>query len=410
MKLTAIRTLVNNQLAGERLSYEQLVPYLDQVIDEINNEVNAVFPAFSELPQEATDYDAFHDRFIRDVVCIGAAYYFYIMDEEGAAAANEYKEKYYNNLFIMVRDYMDQIQEEYQATGENLYKVGSPGLSAYEVWLQLPGNEGKSVFEFIASLTGPQGPQGPPGEGLPVVSGVNWSNMHDLDLFPLGPSIAYIRETDSGDIYDAIEFVLKFDSNHAVQFDIQFEAHQESSEAPFEDQRMDMSFRHTSVGAFDSENSDWIKYEDILLDFVQNNLFTPSGHTVELQGTSTDGSYTYTSNGNHCLRQVVGGTRHYNIIIEIDSVLSAGAGDAVISNINTNNEYVTAIGQAIWENITLNAGECIVPVIRPNEAIIRLLVRTSTGAFNPLPVTAFLAGSKIEISITMLDTHFNGMF
>ncbi|WP_051752910.1 collagen-like protein [Streptosporangium amethystogenes] len=42
---------------------------------------------------------------------------------------------------------------------------GEDGKSAYEVWLELPGNRGKSKTEFIASLKGPKGDKGDPGSG-----------------------------------------------------------------------------------------------------------------------------------------------------------------------------------------------------------------------------------------------------
>lgn len=34
----------------------------------------------------------------------------------------------------------------------NMIAKGDPGKSAYEVWLTQPGNEGKTVAEFLASL------------------------------------------------------------------------------------------------------------------------------------------------------------------------------------------------------------------------------------------------------------------
>src|SRR5699024_6990341 len=43
--------------------------------------------------------------------------------------------------------------------GEN----GEDGLSAYEIWEQLPGNDGKSEQDFIDSLKGDKGDQGEDG-------------------------------------------------------------------------------------------------------------------------------------------------------------------------------------------------------------------------------------------------------
>ena len=47
------------------------------------------------------------------------------------------------------------IQLTLQRNGSTL---GLPGLSAYEVWLAQPGNAGKTVEEYLASLVGPAGP------------------------------------------------------------------------------------------------------------------------------------------------------------------------------------------------------------------------------------------------------------
>lgn len=39
----------------------------------------------------------------------------------------------------------------------NIIAKGDPGKSAYEVWLEQPGNAGKTVTEFLDSLRGPAG-------------------------------------------------------------------------------------------------------------------------------------------------------------------------------------------------------------------------------------------------------------
>jgi hypothetical protein len=119
MKLTTLVKLVNNKLAGEQLSYQKMVPFLDSVIDDINQNLNSVYPAFSELPVGTTEYAYFPDRFIRTVVANGAAFYFYQMDEEGLNQSPGYQEEYQKNMFYMVRDFIHAVPTEYQDSGYN---------------------------------------------------------------------------------------------------------------------------------------------------------------------------------------------------------------------------------------------------------------------------------------------------
>jgi hypothetical protein len=120
MKVTDLVKLTNSYLPGEQLVFSRLVPFFDQVIDDINAKLNSTFPAFSDLdynpiyPESAT-YDYFPDNYIRKVVALGAAYYFYVMDEEGITTAEKYEEKYNYNLFEMLRDYVELVPEEYQS-------------------------------------------------------------------------------------------------------------------------------------------------------------------------------------------------------------------------------------------------------------------------------------------------------
>lgn len=106
-------------LAGEQLVYSRLEVFLDSVIDDINSRLNSKFPSFSELNMDLVyeheaDYNYFPDKYIRSVVIPGAAYKFYVMDEEGIATAEQYGYEYEKNLFVMMRDYMEQVPEEYQ--------------------------------------------------------------------------------------------------------------------------------------------------------------------------------------------------------------------------------------------------------------------------------------------------------
>lgn len=120
MKIVDLVRLTNKYLAGEQLVYTSLLPFFDQTIDDINSQLNSTFPSFSSLEYdvfypETAVYDYFPDHYVRTVVALGAAYYFYVMDEEGIETATRYESKYAENLFYMVRDYIEQVPELYQA-------------------------------------------------------------------------------------------------------------------------------------------------------------------------------------------------------------------------------------------------------------------------------------------------------
>lgn len=114
MKVTDILTRVNAYLAGEQLSYSQLKPFLDDTIDDINQQLNSIYPVFSELPASLEAYTYFPDIYIRKVVCVGAAWYFYKADEEGIDSAPAYKEQYQQALYMMSRDMMNVVPEQYK--------------------------------------------------------------------------------------------------------------------------------------------------------------------------------------------------------------------------------------------------------------------------------------------------------
>lgn len=123
MKINTIVKRVNMLLAGEQLVYSRIEEFLDSVVDDINTKLNSTFPAFSDLRLESSfdadlDYNYIPEKYIRSVVIPGAAYKFYIMDEEGMATAEQFGYDYEKNLFMMMRDYMDQVPEEYQAVSK----------------------------------------------------------------------------------------------------------------------------------------------------------------------------------------------------------------------------------------------------------------------------------------------------
>lgn len=119
MRITNIVKLINDKLAGELLSKSELIQFMDNVIDDINEQLNSCFPAFSELKPEQTDYDFFPDKYIRSVVVQGAAWYYYVTDEEGSPAAAQYQALYQKSLFMMLRDYSEFVPIEYQQLERN---------------------------------------------------------------------------------------------------------------------------------------------------------------------------------------------------------------------------------------------------------------------------------------------------
>lgn len=136
MDINTIVKRVNMHLAGEQLVYSRLEPFLDSVIDDINDKLNAKFPVFSDLHAEAdflgeTEYDAFPDKYIRSVVIPGAAYKFYIMDEEGMVTAEQFSYDYEKALFMMMRDYTEQVPEEYQSESKG-------SVIIHEDWTAFP--------------------------------------------------------------------------------------------------------------------------------------------------------------------------------------------------------------------------------------------------------------------------------
>ena len=113
MLITQIVSGVNTKLAGETLTFNQVRLFLDECIDDINRELDATFPSFEGLT-ESDAYTSIPDKYIRSVVIVGAAFKFYVTDEEGAATAPQYGWDYKDNLFYMKRDYTCQVPEAYR--------------------------------------------------------------------------------------------------------------------------------------------------------------------------------------------------------------------------------------------------------------------------------------------------------
>jgi hypothetical protein len=128
MLLSQVQKLFNDALAGETLSYKEMLPHLDAAIDEINTRLNTIYPVFSEVPYDTSEseYNFFPDKYIRMAVIPGAAWHFYVMDEEGLQTAPQYQANFENGKFIMQRDMLYKIPEEYQDDDNNGFIVGDP--------------------------------------------------------------------------------------------------------------------------------------------------------------------------------------------------------------------------------------------------------------------------------------------
>ena len=127
MLLTDIQKLMNNTLAGETLTFKEMLPHLDFAIDEINDTLNSVYPTFSELiakEPEAKEYAFFPDRYIRRAVISGAAWNYYVVDEEGLQTSLQHQVDFEKGKFIMQRDMLYNIPAEYQAPMSRGYVVG----------------------------------------------------------------------------------------------------------------------------------------------------------------------------------------------------------------------------------------------------------------------------------------------
>lgn len=141
MELNKIVQGVNGKLAGELFTFDMIKEYMDDVIDDINSRLNTAFPTFSSFTHTAyppdpsnpeahvyPNYDFFPDAYIRKVVIVGAAYKYYITDEEGIDTARSYGYIYENGLFLMERDYLDQVPEEFVADNSGSIQTGEFGI------------------------------------------------------------------------------------------------------------------------------------------------------------------------------------------------------------------------------------------------------------------------------------------
>ena len=118
MRYNKIIDLVSKHLGDDLVTTAELMSFIDRTIDDINTQLDANFPTFTEseegVPNDVRDYTAIPDKYIRTVIVPGAAFKYYVTDEEGNQAATKYEEDYRQGLFYMLRDYSSQIPAEYR--------------------------------------------------------------------------------------------------------------------------------------------------------------------------------------------------------------------------------------------------------------------------------------------------------
>lgn len=123
-----VDTINRTYVPSEYLRQPDIYYFMDRVIDDINEQLQSCYPTFSEWedfvnvwnenfpeePKDRTVYDVIPDKYLRSVVALGTALYFYTSDEEGEQIAIDYQTRYNQQLFYMVRDYHMLVPEIFQ--------------------------------------------------------------------------------------------------------------------------------------------------------------------------------------------------------------------------------------------------------------------------------------------------------
>ena len=123
-----VDTINRTYVPSEYLRQPDVYYFMDRVIDDINEQLQACYPTFSEWesfvnvwnenfpeePKDRTVYDVIPDKYLRSVVALGTALYYYEADEEGEQIAIDYQRRYEQQLFYMVRDYQMLVPPMYQ--------------------------------------------------------------------------------------------------------------------------------------------------------------------------------------------------------------------------------------------------------------------------------------------------------
>lgn len=145
MNVDKIMALITVKLADDYIPAEYLIPFMDEVIDEINSSLNSCYPSFTEFiggdfTKIYLDYNCIPDQYLRTVVVYGAATKWYSQDEEGIGTAVEYSKKYDEHKFFMLRDHSSQVPAAYRAQPTGFYESKPEyerGVFAFVDWEDL---------------------------------------------------------------------------------------------------------------------------------------------------------------------------------------------------------------------------------------------------------------------------------
>ena len=209
MLITNIQKLLNSALAGETLSIKEMLPHLDAAIDGINDKLNTCYPVFSDLDLTAAgaEYSFFPDKYIRTVVVPGAAWHYYVMDEEGLQTAPQYQSDFENGKFIMQRDMLYAIPEEFQADSEAGSIIGMDDNDTLGFrGLICDINQGDSMGRWNSPSCTPVTPgSNPQNYNVTDEEKARWNGKQDALNYDTRPVPKSPNAMTSGAIYEAIE-------------------------------------------------------------------------------------------------------------------------------------------------------------------------------------------------------------
>lgn len=125
---------INKRVVSYRVSWDDIVDYLDMAIDEINSYMSTKYPHVSSVlneyaPTEKTysyraggiDVEFFPGKYFTSIVMPYAITQILTTDEEFTMIYSKYMSQYQENLFIMARDEMNSIPYQFISAPKGVY-------------------------------------------------------------------------------------------------------------------------------------------------------------------------------------------------------------------------------------------------------------------------------------------------